>query len=775
MKNKFETIFNQKDLLDKNEELNNLIAEANDFIANYKSYFDMIGGSKKDSPEYVLDKDINNSNYWYNHEDNQIGISLKGFIDLKKGDLEKPQILFVVGHELGHLNDMQEDPKSYIKNFEKHQKKALKLAPKVLEAWEKRGIKLPDWLDEKKVADQFLYQQFKDLYNVLDDIYVNRHNLRAMPRFKGDFNGFNNEVRDMYADYFFANKNVTETGEKALLDYSKLPRAKQFLYYILRKYMVPDEEIIISDEVKEKLYGFLSNVDKKYNNNILKCIYDMARPASLYEEKQNIAGERYKWIEKWIEPIFVDLLLKDINDMPPPKFSQQDQGGGKDKKEGKEDGQEGQEDGQEGKEDGQEGQEEEQEGKQDGQEGKEDGQEGQEDGQEGQEGKQEDKENNQEGDIWKNVSDTESIDIETVKRFLKEKKEVERRKKEDQAKKTLSPEELIKKQQMEIDKKTAQEKGLSKNDVEVYEILSKDVEPYKRQLAEVFKELMENIKERILMEWESGWKRGRFNIDNFIDKYGDLLVAGQVESIPWEKLDVYDQRSFTSKLSLFPNKIRFRLVIDSSGSMNSGDKRLEAKRLSVLMMEALKIFESEMNQKFRLKEEFYVDTQIICYGSEGNTEVVKEFDSDNKEDDKQVERWRAVKGIDVDRGTTVNDEAWKMINNSINYEDELKNDKAMEFCFEITDGEVNSNEIAKKSRSLVDSLTEKGVNVMGFLIDSNESSKFDMIWNESTSEQRGFKVNDPSELVSVISERFAKIIQNKQIKVMSEDIEIDED
>jgi hypothetical protein len=734
MENRFENrAINKSETVIQNESLEEFIAEANDFIANYKSYFDMIGGSKKDSPEYVLDKDINNSNYWYNHEDNQIGISLKGFIDLKKGDLEKPQILFAVGHELGHLNDMQEDPKSYIKNFEKHQKKALKLALKVLETWEKRGIDLPDWLDEEKVADQFLYQQFKDLYNVLDDIYVNRHNLRAMPRFKGDFNGFNNEVRDMYADYFFPNKNATETGERALLNYSKLPRAKQFLFYILRKYMVPDEEIIISDEVKEKLYGFLSNVDKKYNNNILKCIYDMARPASLYEEKQNIAGERYKWIEKWIEPIFVDLLLKDINDMPPPKFSQQEQEGGKDKKEGKEDGQE------------------------------------------GQEGKQEDKENNQEGDIWKNVSDTESINIEAVKRFLKEKKEAERRKEKDQVKKTLSPEELIKKQQMEIDKKTAQEKGLSKNDVEVYEILSKDVEPYKRQLAEVFKELMENIKERILMEWESGWKRGRFNIDNFIDKYGDLLVAGQVESIPWEKLDVYDQRSFTSKLSLFPNKIRFRLVIDSSGSMDSGDKRLEAKRLSVLMMEALKIFESEMNQKFRLKEEFYVDTQIICYGSEGNTEVVKEFDSDNKEDDKQVERWRAVKGIDIDRGTTVNDEAWKMINNSINYEDELKNDKAMEFCFEITDGEVNSNEIAKKSRSLVDSLTEKGVNVMGFLIDSNESSKFDMIWNESTSEQRGFKVNDPSELVSVISERFAKIIQNKQIKVMSEDIETDED
>jgi hypothetical protein len=216
--------------------------------------------------------------------------------------------------------------------------------------------------------------------------------------------------------------------------------------------------------------------------------------------------------------------------------------------------------------------------------------------------------------------------------------------------------------------------------------------------------------------------------------------------------------------------------------MADGNKRLEAMRLSVLMMEALKVFESEMNHKFRLKEEFYVDTEISVFGSSGASAVVKPFDSLNPQADKQIARWRAVRELGVNRGSTIDDEAWARVDESVDYEEDLKRDKAMEFCFEITDGGADTDEVARSTGRFIDRLENKGVNVMGFLVGgkgSNDLRKFNIAWNDSRSGRtvnlkRGFEIEDPSQLSEIIAKRFTEIIRNKRIKISAEG-EMDEE
>jgi len=79
--------------------------------------------------------------------------------------------------------------------------------------------------------------------------------------------------------------------------------------------MVPDQEIIVAQEVEEALSRQTDAIGKR---SVVEEVKNICRPTSRYERIQHSAGWRYKQIKQLIEPIFTELLLKDIEKLPPP-------------------------------------------------------------------------------------------------------------------------------------------------------------------------------------------------------------------------------------------------------------------------------------------------------------------------------------------------------------------------------------------------------------------------------------------------------------------------
>lgn len=213
--------------------------------------------------------------------------------------LEQGQILWSSLHEIAHLQDMAQDPKEFLALFDRLKNTAKKLAPKVVAAWGQGDI---------ASAENFLYGVYHRLYNCLDDIYVNRLIGDRSSQFS-EGGSKAQKVEDLYRDFLFPThkENIGQAPQEGeAVDYKDLPLNYQFCYYLLRKHMVPDQEIEVSPEVKEAL-------------KIIKEVSTITRPTGRFDTIKHNAGWRYEQIRKKIEPIFTELLMKDINKLPPPQ------------------------------------------------------------------------------------------------------------------------------------------------------------------------------------------------------------------------------------------------------------------------------------------------------------------------------------------------------------------------------------------------------------------------------------------------------------------------
>ena len=297
-----------------------------------------------------------------------------------------------------------------------------------------------------------------------------------------------------------------------------------------------------------------------------------------------------------------------------------------------------------------------------------------------------------------------------------------------------------------------------------YRKIQRDIRPYSRALAQVFEQVMRAIEERISVTWAEGFTNGRFNVERFIRKYSPELATERPELIPWNSLDVYDQKELTSRFLLVPNQIRVRLVLDGSGSMNE-DRILALQKLTVLILEGLTAFEETMNLRFRLNEPFKVDTEIRMFGTD--SKIVKSFAEGKPSfEDEQVDRFKAFSQINNSWNLTSDAKPLKEIAASIEskLERQLKEGKAMEFVFEITDG---GSDTADESKDMVRRLIEKKVIAKAFQIGNpsdREKEIFNGIW-----EGRGKEIPNPADLAPAMAELLATEIEKMKFIIRSED------
>ncbi len=672
---------------------------AEEFIRFGQGLFNLQAGN----PDPPLEFFLSEQGFFFNHQANKVGIDLNRFKEMKEKGFKQEQILFAVSHEIQHYLDMTTDPEAYLKNLQDNMEIGQELAPQVKEIWIRRFPEQAETIEKINIPS-FVEKNWHDLFNCLDDVYVNRAAVNDAAIFQGQAGQvFSQDVVDLYRKHLFPNQG---DDEDRFIDYSKLPRSRQFMYSLLRGFMVKDEMIIVSPDVKEKLHSFIDKYSRQAGHDLTEEAIEMCRPTSRFETKNHGVSARHDWIRRFVEPHFRELFFKDMEDQKLPKL-----------------------------EDGQSG------GNGEGQNG--------------------------EGDPWSNPEvDASPLDEAKIKEYIldrsKKKREAQKQKKTAQKEAGEDVGARLERGRKERNYQAALEAGLEKSVVDEYERLRKKLEPYRRELSRVFEQVMENIAEKISQEWIRYARKGKFNPESFIDKYGELLASGRIDSIPFDKLDVYDRQEFTRKLILFPNRIRFRLIGDGSGSMN-GENIEEERKLCILIIEALKDFEYQTNLRFRMDKPFQVDTQVVMFGSEGRSTIAKDFDSRSRGGDRQIERYRAVEKINASYGNTHDDEVWEMIDEDIDYSQDLQEGKVMELCFEITDGASDTESV---TRGAIDKVEKKGVKVLGFLLGEDGKETFDKIWNDGQKEARGFQVREPGDLARIISERFAQEMRKREIKVL---------
>jgi hypothetical protein len=280
----------------------------------------------------------------FHPREGKICLSARQWEWAEKFGLTRDQILWSTLHEIAHFRDMVDDPEGMLGLFDYLEAKAKEMAPIVLNIWRKSsGGKLPEYLTkpvpidpknpERKMSfvEVFLLKQYYTLYNCLDDIYVNRLVGLYCTPFSPEGSKAE-QIKILYRDYLFPSKfeeiidpatgkkikrpligKPPEKGEK--YDLTHLPLSQQFAFALLRREMVPDQEIVVAPEVEEALNRQTDAIAKR---SVVEEINNICRPTSKYETIQHSAGWRYKRIRSLIEPIFTELLLKDVERLPPP-------------------------------------------------------------------------------------------------------------------------------------------------------------------------------------------------------------------------------------------------------------------------------------------------------------------------------------------------------------------------------------------------------------------------------------------------------------------------
>ncbi len=219
------------------------------------------------------------STFAFSHKDFTVLVPLEWFASDKYDDDE---LEFANYHELSHFADMRKNPKAYVGEFEREQKKADELA--------KEYLKSHPGVASQSAVSKFFQEELHSLYNMLDDIYVNDYAASRAHKY-GSSEG---------------RKKVVSLYKK--LGYEKADSTKQPLHYqlacsLLRDAMVGKElgKTVVSEEVEKAL-------SKKYfGRTIQEIVNEKLRPRGGISIDP---AERYKVIRTVIEPVYLELLQK---------------------------------------------------------------------------------------------------------------------------------------------------------------------------------------------------------------------------------------------------------------------------------------------------------------------------------------------------------------------------------------------------------------------------------------------------------------------------------
>ena len=644
------------------------------------------------------------------------------FIDLKNGeinldirwfaerDYSKEQILWALLHENVHFIDLANDPEQMMANFDYIKQGARQTGAVILQKWEaKYGQSDPKFIEELKTpqpidsedpnsetmnaTEAAAYEIRHRFFNILDDIYVNKTVSRKAPFYEPQESG-GLEVRKLYREKLFKGTN-----------YSSNPRHMQIMDSLLREDMVPDEDTVLAQEVKAILDRKILFQGQEYS--IKEIVNNFIKPRTGRDTK---AGQRYFIIRQVLEPIFLELLNKDLEEWDPQK-----------PKEG-----------------------------------------------EGQGNKSEDikgknspsranpfsqpyRDNRQNNPDQFKPSQMRKWSDKKNDDDKKEAEKIAKNKADDQK----TPDQLAEEAQNAMDKEWADKNNISYESIRKFRNIEKEVAPYLRDLSELWQRIIFGSTKKTERGMVGYFSSGtEISIPRVIDEW-PIIEKGQPE-------EARVMRKMETKEILIrkPELIRVRLVGDMSGSMNEA-KRHVLEQCIVLLLSSLREFNTYLNlTRSRTKSKLEVDTEVWVFGDD--VQKVKQLKSGQGQgmEDDRIEAVKIFQYLQNTLGNTFDNKALEEIIKSLELDKEkIEQGKIMEIVFEITDGGSSASDEAKIA---VDSLIHINVISRAFQIgqvSDEEKKTFNKVWNEGREEKLGEIVGEKIEnLVPAIAELLKKYL-----------------
>lgn len=643
------------------------------------------------------------------------------YIDLEKGEVNldakwfaeksfsNEQILWGCLHELEHFRDLDADADGVMKNFEYIRKQAKKTGEKILQKWEEKyGASDPELIEKLKkqkpinpkksdgkimnAVERSAYKIHHTFYNIFDDINDNNNVARKAPAYEEKAKG-GREVSRLYQEKLFAK-----------IDYSKLPRHLQFVYKLLREEMVKDKDVVLSDEVSEIMARKIKFQGKEYTPK--EIVENFIKPR---KNRDTLARQRHFVLQKTLEPIFEELVLKDLANWDP-------------KKPEKKDGQ-----------------------PQKGEGGGESGNPFEDDYQ----------------DYDKNNPD--QISEEDIKNWMdkneKDKEEEKKGKAKKEENENKSPKEKADEAQAGMDKAWCEKNGIASEVFRNFKRIEAEVEPYLQELSKLWQRIIFGSSREIKRAVEGHFKTGtEMDIQKVIEEWP------KIQQKKFEDVRVMKRTISKEELVQMPERINVRLVGDMSGSMDE-KKRHILQQCAVLILSSLREFNTQLNlTRSQTKSKLEADTEVWIFGNKA--EKIKKLRKESESNDEQVEIVKIFEKLNSTIGNTYDNKALEKIQESFSAEDlkKIAQKKTMEIVFEITDGGSSDSGMAKKA---VDKLIESGAIVRSFQIgktDDGDKRIFNEVWNDGREEKLGEIIGEEiANLIPAITEALKKYLSGVRL------------
>lgn len=221
---------------------------------------------------------------WYINLDKLV-VNVDPSFFLEKG-YTKAEALFASFHEAEHFRDMIQDPPEYESLFARIRT-----------------------LDHVHRAYPRAVQR---LYNCIDDVLVNK---AVMSRWKAGKKSKDSLYPKLFPSKNLATRKVRTLGPdgKPTVTEKPSPRHRQFMYALLRKSMLPRESIQLDPEVAQAIEQLEKQLGPAGVELITRVDAQGKARRVPYGDKGKTA-HRFAIIQHYIEPIFKEFFLKDLED-----------------------------------------------------------------------------------------------------------------------------------------------------------------------------------------------------------------------------------------------------------------------------------------------------------------------------------------------------------------------------------------------------------------------------------------------------------------------------
>lgn len=450
---------------------------------------------------------------------------------------------------------------------------------------------------------------------------------------------------------------------------------------MLREEMVPGEALDLGDDARAALEEKITYLGKRLNPREIVAAY--VKPA---KNKDVRAGERYFALKRTLEPLFLRLLAKDLEDWDPEKPLKQEQ-----EKSG------------EGGEPGDPNP-----FKQDYDQFAENSP---------------DQMGEEEVGAW---SDKREAD----------KKEDEKKAAQAKADDARSPEQKASDAQSAMDKDWCAKHGVSPEALNHFRQTEGEVNPHLEELSALWENIIYGSGRETYRAVEGHFKTGtELDIQKVVDEWPSI-AKGRFGDVRVMNRDIA-RETIVRK----PELIRVRIVADLSLSMDA-EKRRMLEQCTVLLLSSLREFNTKLNlTRSQTKSRLTVDTEAWAFGS--RAEKIKHF-RDESDSDEQAEIVRVFERLAESLGSTSDHLALSAIADSLSEEERnrVRSGKTMDIVFEITDGGADDPDA---STAAVDRIVADGLIARSFQIgkvSDDERIKFHQVWNDGREESLGEVVGD---------------------------------